>query len=43
MDQLNTFKPLVLHLFHQNILIINDFMKVYEKLIITVRNVVVER
>ena len=29
-----TFKPLVWHLLHQNILIINDFMKVYEKLII---------
>ena len=30
----NTFKPLVWHLLHQNILIINAFMKVYEKLII---------
>ena len=30
----NTFKPLVWHLLHQNILIITDFMNVYEKLII---------
>ena len=33
----NIFKPLVWHLLHQNILIINDFMKVYEKLIIFIK------
>ena len=27
----NTLKPIVWHLLHQNILIVNDFMKVYEK------------
>ena len=27
----NTFKPLVWYLLHQNVLIINDFMKVDEK------------
>ena len=36
----NTFKPLVWHLFHQNILIINDFMKVYEKLIIFMKSLI---
>ena len=35
-----TFKPLVWHLFHQNILIINDFMKVYEKLIIFMKSLI---
>ena len=34
----NTFIPLVWHLLHQNILITNDFMKVYEKLIIFIKS-----
>ena len=33
----NTFKPLVWHLLHQNMLIINDFMKVYEESIIFIK------
>ena len=36
----NTLKPLVWHLLHQNILIINDFMKVYEKLIIFIKSLI---
>ena len=35
-----TFKPLVWDLFYQNILIINDFMKVYEKLIIFIKSLI---
>ena len=36
----NTFKPLVWHLLHQNIFSINDFMKVYEKLIIFIKSLI---
>ena len=36
----NTFKPLVWHLLHQNISIINDFMKGYEKLIIFIKSLI---
>ena len=36
----NNFKPLVWYLLHQNILIINDFMKVYEKLIIFIKSLI---
>ena len=36
----NTFKPLVWHLLHQNILNISDFMKVYEKLIIFIKSLI---
>ena len=32
--------PLVRHLLHQHILIINDFMKVYEKLIIFIKSLI---
>ena len=35
-----TLKPLVWHLFNQNILIINDFVKVYEKLIIFIKSLI---
>ena len=33
----NAFKPLVWHFLHKNIFNINDFMKVYEKLIIFIK------
>ena len=36
----NTFKPLVWYLLHQNILIIINFMKVYEKLIIFIKSLI---
>ena len=36
----NTFKPLVWHLLHQNIFSINDFMNVYEKLIIFIKSLI---
>ena len=36
----NIFKPLVWHLLHQNILVINDFMNVYEKLIIFIKSLI---
>ena len=36
----NTFKPLVWHLLHQNMLIINDFMKVYEESIIFIKSLI---
>ena len=36
----NTFKPLVWHSLHQNILNISDFMKVYEKLIIFIKSLI---
>ena len=36
----NTFKSLVWHLLHQNILNVNDFMKFYEKLLIFIKSLI---